>query len=657
MIIQSIELINFKSYRGSHTLNMSVEPGKPLVIIRGQNGHGKTSILEAILWCLYGDAAFGGMESVYERLNNDAKDAGESMEVCLKLNRKDETWNIVRRLDLQQGGNPQNYFDYFDNGPSVEIDGSIQTNAYETIQSILPHNASQFFLFDGEEIKIYTKPSHHDSVKKAILRVLNLPMLTNAISDLEEVAEELESKERKELKKTGKHDDLLQEHKKVSDEIIRKKEDVSQKNKFLTELETEADQKESILAKTAEKKKQIDNLIELRQDLAREDEKLNQVDIEISELKRRFPLVLLAGRLNNAIDDISEQKREMMASEIAKAERDGELRLLEKLLKNDVCSNAQVPDELRKCLGTELEMVRGRKIETSPSMRAETIVFEEKGRILLGSAETTGSGFEELISRKARIISGIRKIKEAKEKITDEIGESKETEITAITERLSILLRDLIPPLREEIKPIEKRISDLEERKKKLTVQIERAGKKLGDVKSLKVLRDRALLAAKALQSNKSAFLNSLRVDIEEESSKVYRRTTNMPEVFESVLIGENFELSLCAKDGKPFEGHKGSEGQKEVLALSFMAGLARVSGRDAPFVMDSAFIRFDKPHKKNILRFMPKLSKQVVLLVIPETEIVDDDLRPLARYITRVIDLDYNQEARRTTIGSKEGF
>ena len=51
MIIQKIEIVNF---RGFHEIKINFED-KPVVLLVAANGIGKTTIIDAIEWCLTGD--------------------------------------------------------------------------------------------------------------------------------------------------------------------------------------------------------------------------------------------------------------------------------------------------------------------------------------------------------------------------------------------------------------------------------------------------------------------------------------------------------------------------------------------------------------------------------------------------------------------------
>lgn len=59
MQITKLTLNNFSSYEDTNVFDFGVEDGKPIVLIGGQNGAGKTSLFTAIKIALYGPLAFG----------------------------------------------------------------------------------------------------------------------------------------------------------------------------------------------------------------------------------------------------------------------------------------------------------------------------------------------------------------------------------------------------------------------------------------------------------------------------------------------------------------------------------------------------------------------------------------------------------------------
>jgi DNA sulfur modification protein DndD len=58
------------------------------------------------------------------------------------------------------------------------------------------------------------------------------------------------------------------------------------------------------------------------------------------------------------------------------------------------------------------------------------------------------------------------------------------------------------------------------------------------------------------------------------------------------------------------------SAGERQILSLSFIYAMARVSGEDAPLVMDTPFGRLSGDHLSATAENLPELTSQLVLFV-----------------------------------------
>ena len=54
MRFERLEVLNFASYYGEHSLELACTSDKPVVVIQGGTGYGKTTLFDAINWALYG---------------------------------------------------------------------------------------------------------------------------------------------------------------------------------------------------------------------------------------------------------------------------------------------------------------------------------------------------------------------------------------------------------------------------------------------------------------------------------------------------------------------------------------------------------------------------------------------------------------------------
>lgn len=146
MNIQTIEITNFKPYQDASANFTDV--GGNIHIIEGDQGAGKTSLLQAVRWALYG----ADKEINYKSLwNSQAKDNGdEEMSVQLKFRTRGSSYDLERRVERFEHHNevaPDSLELY--TGPGSDRD----VHPEEIIDSFLPAELSEFFFLDGEQIQ------------------------------------------------------------------------------------------------------------------------------------------------------------------------------------------------------------------------------------------------------------------------------------------------------------------------------------------------------------------------------------------------------------------------------------------------------------------------------------------------------------------------
>jgi len=93
------------------------------------------------------------------------------------------------------------------------------------------------------------------------------------------------------------------------------------------------------------------------------------------------------------------------------------------------------------------------------------------------------------------------------------------------------------------------------------------------------------------------------------------------------------------------------------MLAIAFLWGLARVSGRNLPIAIDTPLGRLDSSHRYHLLeRYFPTASHQVILLST-DTEIAATEVTMLRETdaIAREYLLTYDSNQRQTSI--KHGY
>ena len=120
------------------------------------------------------------------------------------------------------------------------------------------------------------------------------------------------------------------------------------------------------------------------------------------------------------------------------------------------------------------------------------------------------------------------------------------------------------------------------------------------------------------------AYREQLRKRVEADATRHFKALTTEPE-YASLRINDSYGLTIVHKDGSDIPVR--SAGAEHVVALSLMGALQNNAPLRGPIVIDSPFGRLDRAHTRNIVKALPNIAKQVVLLVY------DDELPPeLAR-------------------------
>ena len=145
---------------------------------------------------------------------------------------------------------------------------------------------------------------------------------------------------------------------------------------------------------------------------------------------------------------------------------------------------------------------------------------------------------------------------------------------------------------------------------------------------------------------------------LENEVTECFRYLLHKSNLVHRVAIEtETYRLSLYDPQGKLLPKQRLSAGEKQLLAIAFLWGLARVSGKNLPIAIDTPLGRLDSSHRHNLVeRYFPTASHQVILLST-DTEIGEQEVNLLREQeaIAREYLLDYNSDEGWTTV--KNGY
>lgn len=187
MIIKKLQLHNFGVYAGDNEFIFKGK--KPVVLIGGMNGRGKTTFLEAVLLALYGSNSFAYSESKQKSysqylrsfVNRGSDDKTCSVELEFEINNGiKENYIVKRKWDAVSKRTKEQIFVYKDG-----IYNEFLTNNWPMfVENILPSALSSFFFFDGEKIVELAVDHTNAQLKNSIRSMLGISVLDVLSNDI-----------------------------------------------------------------------------------------------------------------------------------------------------------------------------------------------------------------------------------------------------------------------------------------------------------------------------------------------------------------------------------------------------------------------------------------------------------------------------------------
>ncbi len=187
MQILQLTLFHWGPYRGRHEINLAVTPEAPVVLFRGENMRGKTSLLRAIVWCLYGRMKLqdGTTPLEVNRLVDGALEDGRAdFEVELRLQHQDDVVTLSRTGTASEDESGVVTVERIRATLITEAGRPFAEAAIpEFVEQMLSETISDFYLFDGEMLNRFEERLRADSGSKGIFieqqveKALGLPFL------------------------------------------------------------------------------------------------------------------------------------------------------------------------------------------------------------------------------------------------------------------------------------------------------------------------------------------------------------------------------------------------------------------------------------------------------------------------------------------------
>jgi DNA sulfur modification protein DndD len=623
MKFNTLKLVNWGPYVDEHIIDLSVTDNAPVVVFYAENGHGKTSILTALKWCLYGKTIYKNdgrtVRSLDSLINLESLQGGSEIpfEVSINIEHRGEEFELTRAGRASQA-----------------IDGTVklsnmsvtlkpkdgppfaQQDIEERINAILNEEVSEFFLFDGEmlgrfEERLKETDTSRIFVRKQVERALGLPFIETLLGDFDAVEAQankiIEASNRKNKKTEQARLDFAAKNERlegVGNDIVKVSAIRDGLNDEIDGLQEQLEKVEPIRELLLDQQSTEKQLAEAESDLTDVEDQLKG----LLEDAWWFPLEETLRGENDTLQTAWETSKD---SDTRRIELDYQIKNLRNQLNSDKCLNCgqKLPDHDEAHIHEEISTLEGELAKLPESSQSEDLLDRIRKLRAFANRASTTERIEalELDIRRAKV--RMDKDKQRLRNIQEQLSGDR-IDVAALDSQLRGKKLD-----RDKATQV---LDGLEISRKKLRDEIGEISKTLRnspDVDS----KDRELLnladaAEEVIRQAFASFRDEMRGRVEEQASELFRRLSTEKE-YESVRIGPDYSLKVLTSDRRTDNATvELSAGFNQVLTVSFIGALGECSVEEAPLVMDTPFSRLDVGHRRAILDWVSEYRPQVIL-------------------------------------------
>ena len=643
MILHRLTLKDFGLFCDEQTFSLAprikYKKRRPIILIGGKNGTGKTTILEAVRLCLYGPRSLGDRVSRKEYHEYLASTIHHSQSTLIQPKQA----SVALEFEHAHSGEKHRYH--------VERQWKIRRNAKEPVREsliihknseslsdfeaehwqdflneLIPIGLSQLFFFDGEKIQgLAEDTSSPLFLADAIKSLLGVDLVDQLGSDLKIYLNRTRKDSgTEELTHTIYTTENQQQD--IESRLSVAKEARATLEGKIAELESQITLAEERLAKEgggyARQREQ------LKTDRARLAQQISDLEKQIHEA--------CAGLLPFAlIPSLCEQLKIRLTTEDEHEKRASAYKVLEQVLKTSD------DDELWEMVANRFEEQFGKRETSWDSKRQHALSWSESQQLLhwldlcLTSVPVQSIRMAQQYEQSNR---QLHQVETALARIpSDEVLKPLMQRLTSLHQQLGGLQAELqnvsanIQSFVYRLNAVERRLDRLHESRREGQADLRRA-QLVSDVR-LVLDKYAGHLTNRKVEALTNAVVACFGILCHKHS--LVKRIEVNPQTFVTTLYDQ--QNRFISKEHL-------SAGEKQIYAISLLWGLAQTSGRPLPMIIDTPLGRLDSDHRHRLIEhYFPNASHQVVVLST-DTELDKQNYEILSPHVSHAYHLVYDQ-------------
>lgn len=622
MKLHDLTIRNFMPYRGEHRLAFPTDDARNVLLVYGDNMRGKTSLLNAIRWCFYGEALNRDRRLIplCDISNMDARADGDwSFSVFCRFEDNGKMYDLRRVARLKSLVHTPRHDSHFDVETSLARDEQVLRGDEidHEINQVMPQQISRFFLFDAELLAEYQDLLVEDSeqgkrIKAAIEDVLGVPALVNGREEVRSLLKRSQGV----LAKENRHTEgvraqaeqfagLQAELEALTDSLADLEQRAAKRQQDIADLDAELSQTEAAQRAQGE----INALVA-------QQKRIQDRDVELEDERRRVTAGawrdLLQPRLRAKIGKLAAERDSIQQQLEDRGALTTKIKQLQRILASSECAVCfqSIAPENRERFGAELGRLEGEISALSSNLERAGALTAEITRLV----KISGTGAADQLARIARDLDrntvDLVKIESGIDVLRAQVRGFDSAEAARLRARRDALQGDLGRLFGEA----KRTRSEIEERQSKQN-QLSRMISKAPEARTQRSAREVTLYGEldKLFTRGVDILRERLRNSVAQKATEAFLQITT-EDTYTGLRINESYGLTIVDRDKRPVELR--SAGAEQVVALALIDGLNKTAQKFGPIIIDTPLGRLDPRHRDRVLAYLPTMAQQVVLLV-----------------------------------------
>lgn len=630
---------------------------RPLTVISGSNGVGKSTLFQALLLGLYGQRAAGDRLSrqaysdfLLGRLHRYHIDGGEptscdQASVALTLQYVESGTQF--RLDIERSWERKGT--YVVESLRLRRDGEqsdLGTTDYQAfINDLIPPGLGAVCFFDAEQMDALSNPeSTAVALADALQRLLGIDVVDRLIADLDRftstrgggertktrlkadrarIRPQIEILEKQVLKARAEFESLSERQRETEHQL-------ADRIRRLAEIEgTNTNTRPVLQAKGSALQKENERVSEQLRDMCAE----------------LFPFALapaLCNRLSRQLEEEAESRR-FLAADALWRERVGRVEAL--LANPKLWDGIRLSDEKKELVSKRLlKQLGALKRHKNTAASVHPVSDPERERLQGWISQVLN-----VVPEQVRTLGGqLERLKSEQSEIEIKLQQLPDEDVVTQANEEIFKLEALVSEIRQKETELVQQIGVLQFKRDEAQRQFDGTGEQLRKHREA----DLAARSKTALRVYKDALTRKQTVTLEERLVSCFNRLCRKEQLLGSVKIDPStFNVELSNPGGLTMALSSFSAGERHLFALAMLWALRQAGGRQLPLVIDTPLARLDDVHRHRLIDdYVSSVSDQVVFFAT-DAELDDGLLTDARSHLARVYKLNYDEQAGETVV------